>query len=237
MPTSTLKYSLFATIAIASLTSCAGGSSTATTAPVVPQTSRAGKHATSPCPCLYVTNLDGGGNYSVTGYAAGASGNAKPIQTIAGGNTQLEYNWGIALDDSENIYVANSNDTGAITVYAPGSNGNVSPIQDITGSNTGLNNPWAVAIDSVNGDIYAANGPEEESNESTITAYSPGANGNVAPIATIGGTNTGLLDPQGLALDASGNIYVGNSTPSITVYTAGANGNVAPIRTIAGRKI
>jgi hypothetical protein len=33
-----------------------------------------------------------------------------------------------------------------------------------------------------------------------VTVYSAGSNGNVAPIATIAGPNTGLNCPKGLAL-------------------------------------
>jgi hypothetical protein len=49
--------------------------------------------------------------------------------------------------------------------------------------------------------------------------------------------NTGLAIPSAVALDSSGNIYVGNASStnsSITVYAPGSNGNATPIRTIAG---
>jgi len=67
--------------------------------------------------------------------------------------------------------------------------------------------------------------------------YAPGANGDVAPIRTITGSNTGLSAPQYDAVDSSGRLYVtndGSSLGTITIYAAGANGNVAPIATIGG---
>jgi sugar lactone lactonase YvrE len=68
-----------------------------------------------------------------------------------------------------------------------------------------------------------------------VTVYAAGATGNVAPIATISGANTGLQAPTGIAVDAAGNIYVGDeNTNVVSVFAPGANGNVAPIRTIAG---
>src|SRR5205814_1008297 len=54
---------------------------------------------------LYVANARG---HSITVYAAGASGNATPTATIAGGNTGLCVPIGIALDGAGNIYVANN---------------------------------------------------------------------------------------------------------------------------------
>jgi DNA-binding beta-propeller fold protein YncE len=116
----------------------------------------------------------------------------------------------------------------------------VKPAAVISGSKTGLSNPQGVALDPVNGDIYVANfdgtGP---SGEGSITIYSPGSHGNVAPIGTIAGASTGIHYPEGLVLDARGRIYVPNSggpsgAGSITVYPAKSRGNVAPTQTIAG---
>ncbi len=79
----------------------------------------------------------------------------------------------------------------------------------------------------------------------SVTAYAKYADGNVAPIATIGGSNTGLVQPMGIAVDRAGKIYVSDwfasankydGGPSqqgvVFVYAAGSNGNVAPVATI-----
>jgi hypothetical protein len=68
----------------------------------------------------------------------------------------------------------------------------------------------------------------------SVTVFDAGANGNVAPSATISGTNTGLNHPVGIAVDGAGQIYVANKNNSVTVYASGANGNVAPTATISG---
>jgi hypothetical protein len=55
--------------------------------------------------------------------------------------------------------------------------------------------------------------------------------------AQIGGSNTGLVAPGSVAVDASRNVYVSDGmTSTISEFAAGATGNVAPIRTIAGSK-
>ena len=232
-----LKHLVGAATTIALLSSCANGSSAGTTPLTFQQNqSRAGKHATS-CPCLYVTNQLFTPQ-SVTVYAAGAMGNAKPIQTIAGSNTGLNNPYDVAVDADGDIYVVNGNNS--VTVYAGGATGNVAPMQTISGSNTGLNLPLGIALDPVNGDIYVANAGEGASTPQSVTIYAPGATGNVAPIGTIEGANTGLSEPAGLVLDASGNIYVPNLNngqgASVTVYAAGATGNVVPMRTISGSR-
>jgi hypothetical protein len=74
----------------------------------------------------------------------GASGNATPTATIAGGNTGLANPHGIALDGAGNIYVGNQD--GSITVYAAGASGNATPTATIAGSNTGLNAPGLITF-------------------------------------------------------------------------------------------
>ncbi len=69
----------------------------------------------------------------------------------------------------------------------------------------------------------------------TITEYAAGARGNAAPKAVIGGSNTQLDAPAGIAIDSTGNIYVVNTNSnSLNVYAAGSQGNVAPTVTIGG---
>ncbi len=66
-----------------------------------------------------------------------------------------------------------------------------------------------------------------------VLVFAPDATGNAAPIRTIAGANTGLALPIGVALDASGNLYVANRMGAgVTVYPPGASGDVAPLRTL-----
>jgi len=75
----------------------------------------------------------------------GASGNATPTATIAGGNTGLDNPFGIALDGAGNIYAANLPGN-SITVYAAGASGNATPTATISGNNTGLNRPALITF-------------------------------------------------------------------------------------------
>jgi hypothetical protein len=66
--------------------------------------------------------------------------------------------------------------------------------------------------------------------------FAPGASGNVAPVATLTGSKTGLANPFGVVVDAAGRVAVmnGGGANTVTEYAPGASGNVAPIATIAG---
>jgi len=144
---------------------------------------------------LYVANFTGN---SITVYAAGATGNATPVATIAGSNTGLNAPFGIALDAGGRLYVANI-DSDSITVYAAGATGNATPMTTIAGSNTGLNNTIGIAVDAA-GRLYVSN---YNSGNFGIVIYAAGASGNATPMAIIAGSNTGLNFPTYLALQGA----------------------------------
>jgi hypothetical protein len=76
--------------------------------------------------------------------------------------------------------------------------------------------------------IYASNSTEDR-----IAVFPPGACGDVAPARTIEGCRTGLAEPRGLSIDASGRLHVVNRrTATVTVYAPGAQGNAAPLRVL-----
>src|SRR6266545_1307458 len=142
---------------------------------------------------LYVANASG--NY-VTIYGAGASGNVRPADTVAGPSTLLNAPSGIALDPGGQLFVANSG-ASSVTVYESGARGNAAPIDTIAGTNTGLDQPEGVALDP-GGRIYVANSAVT-SHQYRITVYGAGASGDIAPLATLAGNNTGLSVPTHLS--------------------------------------
>jgi streptogramin lyase len=85
-----------------------------------------------------------------------------------------------------------------------------------------------VVVDA-SGRVFVAN-----AGNNSITQYAPEVTGNAAPIARIAGAATRLSQPQDVAVDASGNLFVTNGNASVTEYAPGANGNVAPKARIAG---
>jgi sugar lactone lactonase YvrE len=83
--------------------------------------------------------------------------------------------------------------------------------------------------------LYVTNSTVE-----AVTVYTLDAIGNVLQTDAITGSSTGLNNPDAVAVDAAGNIYVANfgtatpATASITIYAPGASGDATPTATIAG---
>ena len=191
----------------------------------------------------YTANASSGLGWdaSITAYPAGSKGNAPPIATIAGDDTDLDYPQGIALDPSRNLYaVGYVNGVGrSVNVYPAGSNGDASPTATIAGADTGLSEPQGIVLDS-SGSLYVSNSNGGTSQGGSVTVYPAGSSGDAAPTATITSNLTGLEDAARITVDSSGKIYVANGLSdagdygSVTIYPAGSYGAGPPIATIAG---
>src|SRR6266550_4586249 len=161
--------------------------------------------------------------------AAGSCSPTEPAVVCSGAAT---------TPTGEFFYVANTGNR--ITVYSTSDTGNAAPTATIAGSNTGLSFPWGITRDTA-GRLYVVNLGTSGASPETVTVYAANAVGNVAPIRTIGGSNTALHHVEGIAVDDVGQLYVENDLivsnvqhVTITVYAPGAFGNVAPTRTIGG---
>lgn len=169
---------------------------------------------------------------------AGTHGSSDGVGSAA----QFWAPFGIAVDSSNNVYVA---DTGNNTIRKINSAGVVSTLAGLAGhpgstdgarSYARFRNPWNLAVDS-SGNVIVA----DMSND-TIRKITPtGAVTTLAGQAGESGNTDGLgntarfYDPFAVAVDASGNIYVSDSAnntirkiaPAGTVMTlAGLAGNV-----------
>ena len=136
----------------------------------------------------------------------------------------------VVTDSSGNIYVADHND--ALYIYpaseyqTPGTYDDASPSTVISGERTGLHTPQALALDS-DKNIWVAN--QSGNSIAKFAAQQPEDESNVAPAATIKGSRTLLDEPNGVTIDAKGNIWVTNAkVDEIYVFKAGSTGNIAP---------
>jgi hypothetical protein len=170
---------------------------------------------------VYVANRGTG----VLAFPITASGNVAPSVNISGGNTTLNSPVALALDASGNIYTANDSGDG-LTTFGAGANGNAFPTKSFTDT-TAIATEGAV-VDAV-GNMYVAS-----YSPASIAVFAPGSSGSVAPSYVISGGSTGLIEPLGLALDGSGNLYVADGGGSVEVFASGANGNATPIAVISG---
>jgi len=180
----------------------------------------------------------------IVAWPANAAGSkAKPAVVIQGKNTGLSgCQTGIALDSAGDVYVADLISSpplypgGQVAIFKSGQHGNAAPSRRIAGTKAVLKSPEGVALDA-KGNLYVANSCQGFNPcTSGINIYPPGASGNIAPIATIGGKKTNILAAFGVALDAAGNVYVADAAGAIEIFKAGSTGNVGPVRFIAGDK-
>ena len=178
-----------------------------------------------------VNNISG----DVTTFAgSGSSGN------MNGNGTNASFNAlkGVVVDPSGNVYVADTDNrlirkitpNGDVTTFA-GSGGYGSV--DGNGISASFSNPYGIGIDA-SGNLYVA-----ELGSHSIRKITP--SGDVTTLAGSGsvgsangnGNSASFSDPQGVAIDASGNVYVADTnnhkirkiTPSGDVTTYAGSGS------------
>jgi hypothetical protein len=194
----------------------------------------------------------------VTFSATGAVGAATQILIAAGDGQHAAVGSPVAVTPAVQVRDANGNGVAgvAVTFTVTAGGGTMDGITSVTTLTTQGGNAsvgWSLGAEGpntlratalgLNGSpvifgahaytpLYVAN-----LDGTSITVYEGDAGGNVSPVRTISGANTGLSSPVALVRDpAAGQLYVTNygAPQSVTVYGAGATGNVLPVRTIIG---
>ena len=168
----------------------------------------------------------------IIGFPSTAHGNATPSVIISGSKTDLNQPDALAIDpNSGKLLLANGGyQDRRILIFPKNSNGNVAP-KVLAGSNVPVQNAAGLAVDAA-GNLYVS-----DYTAKAIYVFAAGATGNTAPIRTIAGSATGLVQPYGISFDSHGHLYVAqghDDTAPIEEFAANANGNVAPIATIGG---
>lgn len=199
--------------------------------------------------------LDGLGNLYVADTAnntirkISTDGSVITLAGLAGGSGSIDGSsssarflapFGLAADNAGNVYVA---DTVNNTIRKITPNGVVSTLAglakypgnaDGTGDKARFRNPWGVAVDSA-GNVYVA-----DSSNCTIRKITPnGAAGTMAGLAGSHGSADGIgsnarfWNPQGVAVDSAGNVYVADSNNN-TIRKITPNGMVITLAGLAG---
>lgn len=146
---------------------------------------------------------------------------------------------GAALDGSGQLYIAGTDDTSGISsvsVYAAGATAGAAPLR--TFQTNAAYQPIGLAVSSA-GQVYVLEGQYSTAGTvlgTEIEVFATGATSGVAASSTITGSTTQLIDPQDIAVDSAGNIYVANyqddNVSQILEYAAGSTGSAAPLQTI-----
>lgn len=139
---------------------------------------------------------------SVTVYADSATGDAKPVRTIQGPRTQLNWPMGLDVDTVHGeIAVANNGDS-SILIFRRTADGNAAPARVLRGAHTGIAGPMGVRFDTKNDELWVANYADH-----TALVFPRDATGNAAPKRIIrnapAGTPTGGFgNPYAVAYDS-----------------------------------
>ena len=164
-------------------------------------------------PANRVRKVSGGVITTVAGNGLpGYSGDNGPAT-----NAQLSYPYGVSVDAAGNLYIADSNNyrirkvsNGVINTVA--GNGTQGFGGDNGPATSAQLQPWGVAVDS-SGSLYIADSPNHRIRKvlnGVITTVAgngmPGFSGDNGPA-----TNAQLYYPYGVAVDASGNVYIADT--------------------------
>jgi DNA-binding beta-propeller fold protein YncE len=94
---------------------------------------------------------------SIVTYAAAATGNAKPLRTISGARTGLNWPMGLEVDAARNeVIVANYGDN-SVRFFRRTAEGNVEPVRLIKGDRTQIVGPVDVSVDIKRDELWVAN--------------------------------------------------------------------------------
>ena len=222
-------------LAAAALTACSGGGDTndggtdASDAFVVDELTALDCMCPDVAPPKTITVLNAKGT-ALASFFADQAGNSAPYAVVTGNLTNLSGAIAVAADGQHNLYVATQL---ALLVFPQGSNGNVAPARTIAGTNALANTDVFAGITvASDGTIYAAAELASGTTRSPkIEVFAPNANGNVAPVRTIGGASSTMTAVLSMASTAS-QIAVADASQYALFFDAQANGDVPPQRSI-----
>jgi DNA-binding beta-propeller fold protein YncE len=140
---------------------------------------------------------------SITFYSGDAKGDIRPIRTLQGDQTQLDFPMGLSVDEEHDEYAVANNGANSVLVFSRAATGDVAPLRVLAGRRTLINRPMGVAIDTRNSELWVSNFGDH-----TALVFDRLATGNEPPkrivrTAPAGTPTPGFGNPQTLAYDST----------------------------------
>ena len=193
-----------------------------------------------------VIKVEEGGRIKIVAGVAGSSGNNTALQHVAAATARFNTPKGIACDNTGNLYVADSGNNqirkiaqdGYVSVFA-GNGAQTAGLVDssLNALQAQFNNPTAVAVDNA-GVVYVADTGNHAVRKiwgGTVLTIAGGVSGDNenCRASKITGVNAIFNAPNGIAIDAKGNIFVNDGgnlkikkiTPNGWVYLHSGSGS------------
>jgi len=138
---------------------------------------------------------------SITVYSKDARGNARPLRTIQGPHTRMNWPTGISIDEERNQIFIGNDGGNSILVFDGDASGDAAPLRVIEGPRSLVRNPTGVFFDKKNQELWVSNFGNH-----TATVYHPDASGDAAPLRVIRSAGPdegvpGLGNPHPIAYD------------------------------------
>jgi hypothetical protein len=171
----------------------------------------------------------------IAAFARLANGSVAPTRSIAGQATKIgRASHDVTYDPvNDEIVVASANAQAVITLPG-GANGDTPPRRIIQGPHTQLQSPgYGAAVDWVNNELFVVEG-RDRPGEEYILVFPRTANGDVAPLRKIQGSNTMLKNARNIVIDPMRNLIAVSSRNGTLIFNRNDSGNVKPRAIIKG---
>jgi hypothetical protein len=164
----------------------------------------------------------GGSASSVRVFAPGASGDVAPIRVLGGIQTQIIDPHAIALDEQQDLIVADINQ---VYLFPPLAAGDVAPSRSF-GGRYGWMVQGVAALGSTAIAVLTSDG--------TVSVRHGGLTPNYGEIRVIHGSEALMVNPTAIAAGHGGTFYVANGDGSILVFGGTERNNAPPLAVLEG---
>ena len=133
---------------------------------------------------------------------------------------------GVAVDLSGDVFVADRGNNAVYEIMAGtggAAGGQVSLSSAVIPVGSGFSDPWGVAVDA-SGDVFVADNGNRSVKE-IVAGTGGAASGQVSSNSTVNFVGSGFVDPVGVTVDASGDVFVAdNNENAVYEIVAGTGG-------------